>query len=42
VVANTALALLGSLLRGWSHGRYSLTEVRRRLDRAVELLLRAT
>jgi AcrR family transcriptional regulator len=40
VITTTALALLGSLLRRWSHGRYSLAEVRRRLDRAVDLLLR--
>ena len=40
VITTTVLALLGSLLRRWSHGRYSLAEVRRRLDRAVELLLR--
>ena len=39
VVTATVRALLGSVLRGWSHGRYTLTEVRRILDRAVDLLL---
>ena len=39
VITATVRALLGSVLRGWSHGRYSLAEVRRILDRAVDLLL---
>ena len=41
VITTTALALLSTLLRAWSHGRYTTAEVHRLLDRAVDLLFEA-